>query len=83
MRAPFLPKTKLMEYTMSTSSVKGKDEIKMTMKPVTNLEREFFANMFRGGGTPSLEMTAGGDEVLIILKEKQPVNEDICKEETK
>lgn len=68
-----------MDYTMSTSSVKGKDEVKMIIKPVTNLEREFFSNLFRGG--PTIEMVPNGEEVTIVLKEKPIISPTLTEDE--
>ena len=58
-----------MDYTMSSSLIKGKDEVKLIIKPTTNLEREFFLNIFRGNAV--IETTPNGDEVCIIVKDRE------------
>ncbi len=58
-----------MDYSLLTSSTKGKEEVKMVIKPTTNLEREFFNNLFTNGG-PIIEPAPNGDEVTIVLREK-------------
>lgn len=59
---------------MSTSSVKGKSEIKLTLEPANNLEREFFNNLF-SGGTATVETIPGSDEVILTIKDKNAPEE--------
>lgn len=59
-----------MDYSLSSSSIKGKEDVKMTINPTTNLEREFFKTLFANGGVATIETNPSNDEITIVKKEK-------------
>jgi len=64
-----------MDYTMESASIKDKRQTKMTISPTTNLEREFFNNLFTSGNAV-IETIANSDEITITVKDKIPLIEE-------
>lgn len=54
---------------MEIASIKGKDHIKLVIEPSTNLEREFFNNLF-AGGTAVIDTVPNSEEITITLRDK-------------
>ncbi len=59
-----------MDYTMCTDCTKGKKEIKLLIQPTTNLERQFFTELFTSGQAV-IETVPNTDEITITLKERE------------
>lgn len=61
-----------MDYTMCTSSAKGKEEVKLIITPTNGLESAFFNNIFTGDTTCLVieKLTPQGEDVVIVRRDK-------------
>lgn len=61
-----------MDYSIEVSSSKGKEKLKLTLTPMTSLEREFFNNLFVGGNA-IIETIPNSDDILLTIKDKTAI----------
>lgn len=58
-----------MDYTICTSSVKGKSMTKLVITPTNSLEREFFNQLFSNKGA-IIETVTNSEDIVLTRKEE-------------
>lgn len=61
-----------MNFTLSKTNLKGKEEIKLTLSPEGNLEKEFFNALFANKEV-KVESIPSSDEIVIKVKYQEEV----------
>lgn len=66
-----------MDYTICTSSTKGKSSMKLVITPTNSLEREFFNQLFSNGGA-IIETVTNTEDIVLTRKEDNGVKQSLA-----